>query len=344
MKFLSIILFIFSIHSTVFATEMVILKGYTHSIKKAIITPEVSGKIIEINYDIGDITGEKPLIEIDNTFIDLDINHINLQLDKIKTQISKIDSRISYLKQELDRKNSLYLVEKAAEKLAPCINCLKKKSNHNNSLYFKEESLEKANSRVSYLKKELNSKDSLHLEEESSEVVYNAAQQEYDQVLLEKESLILEDKSLQIQQEQLIEKQKRYSIEVPSGWTVTAKYVEINEVIQPGKAIMQISNFQTIVVPLAVSTVELNNIRNNRYDLNGTVENIHVKSTLKYINPEFNEKTKKTDIEILIDDYKDTKRAGLLYELPLDIPAEDMEYRYNYLTLHIKDKLKFVKE
>ena len=97
------------------AAKEVELRGYTRSIKTATISSEVSGKIMAVNYEIGDRIGDEPLARIDSTFVDFDLESTRIALARIDTQLSKMQSRISYLKKEYQRKEQLFAKGRATE-------------------------------------------------------------------------------------------------------------------------------------------------------------------------------------------------------------------------------------
>lgn len=264
------------------ATTTKTLRGYTRSSKTAVISSEFSGKIIALNYDVGDLIGDKPLITIDTTFINLDIQRNDAAVRKIETEIIKSTSRIAYLTKEFKRKEQL--VKKGR----------------------------------------------------TSEVLFDAAKQELDQAILIEQSLKLEKENLKIIRQQLLEQKKRYRITPPKQWIITDLMVEKGEIIQPGKSIAVINNYQTLVVPLALSSEELSGLEQQSEAINGTLNGQPITATVRYINPEFNEKTRKTDIELSIAGYKGYKRGGLQLLLPitiqsngLKVPKNAVEFRYN---------------
>ena len=97
------------------AFKEVNLRGYTRSIKTAVISAEVTGKLLELNYDVGDVIGEMPLARIDSTFVDFDIRETDVALARINIRIKQINSRITYLTREFERKQSLFSKGRATE-------------------------------------------------------------------------------------------------------------------------------------------------------------------------------------------------------------------------------------
>ncbi len=90
------------------AFKEVKLQGYTRSIKTAVLSAEVTGKLLHLNYDVGDVIGKKKLAQIDPTFVNFQIKATRVALARIKIQSKKIVSRIKYLTREFQRKETLF--------------------------------------------------------------------------------------------------------------------------------------------------------------------------------------------------------------------------------------------
>lgn len=84
------------------------LRGYTRSIRTAVLSAEVTGKLLQLNYDVGDVLEKKKLAQIDTTFVAFQIATTRVSLARIKIQSEKIISRIQYLTRELKRKEKLF--------------------------------------------------------------------------------------------------------------------------------------------------------------------------------------------------------------------------------------------
>ncbi|MBF0203783.1 MAG: HlyD family efflux transporter periplasmic adaptor subunit [Desulfamplus sp.] len=324
------------------ALKEVELRGYTRSIRSATISSEVSGRVVKVNYEIGDsLNAElensnasssksnlnlnpnlKPFAEIDSVFVNFDIQSTRIAIAKIKTQLKQMDSRIAYLKKEFRRKEELFTKGRATE------------------------------------------------------VIRDAASQELEQAILEREAVRQGEQSLGVTLNQLLEKKNRHTIFGLSDWVVTDRKVEAGEMIQAGMPLGVIQDFRQLVVPLAVSNEELEAIRGKGETFEAILENQRVMASIYYVNPGFNEQTRKTDIKILIksDDqnniesdnknnendnnknYNKTKksdnkinsfeqRGGLIFVLPvsvrskgLRVPAEAIQNRYENPKVYVKGK------
>ena len=97
------------------AKKEIVLSGYTRSIRDATLSCEVSGRIINIHYELGDTIIDKPFIEIDPTFIDFQIAGLRQSLNKLKISSRQSRSRVAYLEKEFGRIEVLFKNESTPE-------------------------------------------------------------------------------------------------------------------------------------------------------------------------------------------------------------------------------------
>lgn len=250
------------------AQKEVVLNGYTRSDTAITVAAEVSGKVIRVNYDVGDTIEEKPFFEIDPTFIDFQIRNTRQSIKKLAAAKKKNESRTAYLKKEYDR-------------------------------FYQ-----------------------LHKGDRATEVKLDSAKEEWDQSILEQDTLDAERAALEITLAELLERKKRHNIHAPVGWVVVEKMVEAGEVITPNNPLAKVADFRKLTVPLSVSGEELAAIRSLSKVFEAELEGEPVKAKLKWVNPEFDEKTRKLMAELLLVDYEGERRGGLRFRLPLQIEAE----------------------
>ena len=250
------------------ARKEITLTGYTRSNASAAISSEVSGKVLKVNYDVGDVVMEKPFLEIDPTFINFQIESTRQSLKKIKAAHKKNESRIAYLEKEFKRI------------------------------------------------------DRLHKGDRATEVKRDAAQEAVEQARLERNTLRAEKEVLKIALKELQERKKRHMVYAPKGWIIIEKTVEPGEIISPGIPLAKAGNFQNLVIPLSVSGKELDAIQALPKEFDAKLEGKQVKARLNWVNPEFDEKTRKLSIELLLVNYNDKKRGGLSFSMPLEIKTE----------------------
>jgi RND family efflux transporter MFP subunit len=252
------------------AKKEIALSGYTRSIKDATLSSEVSGRILTINYDVGDAVEDKPFIEIDSTFIDFQIAGVRQSLGKMKISSQQSRSRVAYLQKEFKRIEEL----------------------------FKNES--------------------------TPEVKRDAAAEELTQARLAHDAIEQEYAVLEISLKELQEKKKRHTIFAPKGWMVVAKMAEVGEVIGPQTPLARVADYRDMVVPLSVSGEELAAIRDLGREFDALLEDKQVRVRLNWVNPEFDEGTRKLGIELLIDRYQGNHRGGLRFSLPILLKSQGL--------------------
>jgi multidrug efflux pump subunit AcrA (membrane-fusion protein) len=252
------------------AVEEVKLTGYSRSDTELTLSAEVSGKVVEAAYEVGQIVGEDPFCRIDTTFIDLQIEHL---------------------------RNSRHRLEVSAAK---------------------------NRSRVAYLAKEFRRFDRLFQENSTAEAKRDAAAEDLEQAELEGESIAAEQAALDAQIRELAERRKRHELTAPAGWIVVERRVEPGEIVSPGQALARVADYGTLVVPLAVSGKEYAALRTLSAPFSARLEGQVIRASLFRVNPEFNEKTRKLDVELKILDWNGERRGGLQLILPLTIETDGL--------------------
>lgn len=250
------------------AEKEMILTGYTRSAATVTVTSEVSGKVLTVNYDVGQAISQKPFIEIDPTFIDFQIKNTVHSIAKIEVALKRTRSRVAYLRKEFERI------------------------------------------------------DALHKGDRATEVRRDAAAQDLEQARLELDATSQEKAMLSTSLEELKERKNRHNVPVPPGWIVTERQVEAGEVIQAGMPLAEIANYKTLVVPLSVSGEELSAIKSLPKTFDAVLEGKKVKASLNWINPAFDEKTRKLKIELVVKGYGGDGRGGLKFAFSLKVKTQ----------------------
>jgi hypothetical protein len=111
----------------------------------------------------------------------------------------------------------------------------------------------------------------------------------------------------------------------PEGWIIVDKMVEPGEQIARNTPVAKASDYRTLVVPISVSGEELAQMRKAPDKFNASLEQTPVKAKIRWVNPEFDEKTRKLAIELIILDYPGEKIGGLLFSSSFDIPAPGIQ-------------------
>lgn len=249
------------------AEKKITLSGFTRAIRTMTLSSEVSGKIMQIHYRVGEEAGEKPYLEIDPTFIDLQIESNTRQLGRLEANLKQAESRVAFLTKDFARINALYKNDSIPER------------EHDTML------------------------------------------EELNQARLALKAIAQERMSLEISLKDLKERRLRYTVSAPNQWTVVEKIAEEGEIVGPQSPLARLADFRTMVVPLAVSAEELSLIRALPETFDALVDETPVRASLSYANPEFNERTRKHGIEILITDYEGNHRGGLRFSLDLSLPT-----------------------
>ncbi len=207
-----------------------------------------------------------------------------------------------------------------------------------------ENSFQRADEQVRFYEKEFNRMDALYKENSASGIKRDAAEQEMIQSRLQREHASIELEKMKVSLKELLERKKRHQIFAPAGWKMVGRMVEEGELVMKGTPLARAADFRTLVVPLSVSGKELEAILALAPEFNAYLEKEPVKAAMRWINPEFDEKTRKLGIEILITHYPGEKRGGLLFSLPLKIPVPGVQIpkasvirRYENPKVQIKD-------
>ena len=158
----------------------------------------------------------------------------------------------------------------------------------------------------------------------------------------------LQLKSLQIQGDILAERLKRHEVRAPAGWRVISRSVEPGQWVATGEVLAELGNYNTLLVPLALSPPELQALEAmpGPYELKAPYQHRTLKARLERINPAFDPVTRKTKLELAVDSGLAQMRGGVQVELRLIlpdpsgavlVPAEALQSRYQEKWLTKKD-------
>jgi multidrug resistance efflux pump len=268
--FLTLLIFI-SINFTSFAYEImpaekeVQISGFTRADKSMTISAEAAGRVLAINYDMGDAVSGDVFAVIDPTFTEYAIEAVNSSLAKLDTNINQLENRIAYLKKEYERVQELFLSE---------------------------------------------------VETESRR---DAAKQAMDQAEFEMASVEQERVSLLISLAELKEKLKRHYVKVPDGWQITDKLIEKGEMAAVGQPLGKAGDFRSLSVPLFVDNKQLKALKKND-KIKVFIDGAMVDAALAKVNPAFDEKTRKREIELKVD--MKNGFGGMRVDVPLLVETD----------------------
>jgi multidrug efflux pump subunit AcrA (membrane-fusion protein) len=247
------------------AYKEITLTGYTRSKTTQVVSSEVPGRVLRVNYDVGQKIEDRPFIEIDPVFIDFQIESTQRSITKITIALKKGESNLSYLRKEFARLETLYKSDRIAA------------------------------------------------------VKRDAAEESMDQAAFELDAIAVEKALLETKLKELRERKARHRIFAPQGWIVVEKNVEPGEMIASGAPLAKVADYRQLVIPLYVSTEELAAIKALAHPMQARLEETPVMAKIEWINPEFDEKTRKLSLELILIGYEGEKRGGLSFVLPLEI-------------------------
>ena len=120
----------------------------------------------------------------------------------------------------------------------------------------------------------------------------------------------------------LQEKQKRHCIKSPAGWRVIERNVESGQWLDIGTQVAKVGDYSTLLVPLALSVNELQALKKKQNNLTVLLSeyNQELPASIERISPAFDEKSRKIQVDLLLDKKLPVHRGGLRVEVKLDLP------------------------
>jgi RND family efflux transporter MFP subunit len=182
----------------------------------------------------------------------------------------------------------------------------------------------KRRSRVGYLDKEFRRIDKLFRRGSSPESRRDTSKEDVDQARLDLKALGVEIAIAQTRLQELRERKSRHTIYAPAGWIVVAKQVEEGELVTVNTPVARVADFGVLVVPLSVSAQELAAIQQLTPEFDVRLDGKSAKAAINWVNPEFDEKTRKLKIELILRSYPGPKRGGLTCRLALKTATEGL--------------------
>ena len=179
-------------------------------------------------------------------------------------------------------------------------------------------------SRAGYLKKEFDRIDQLLKGNSTAKSKWDSAAENLAQAGLEKEAVAADKAILHTRLAELTERRRRHDIHAPDGWIVVEKRAEAGEIIGANAPLARVADFSDLLVPLSVSGEEYKAIRALPPVFEARLEGKPVTAAVYRINPEFDEKTRKLALELILRDITGEKRGGLAFNLPLVIGADGL--------------------
>ena len=259
------------------ARKRINLIGYTRSRAKQTLASEVSGKVLRVNYDVGQAIGNAPFLEMDPVFIGFQIEQTELTLKKLEVARSRNASQAAYLEKEFRRI------------------------------------------------------DQLHAGNVATQSNWDAAAEALEQARLALQTTEQELKTLAVQLREMKERLRRHRLMAPQGWIVIERRVEPGEIIATGTPLAMVADFTQLVVPLFVSGPEMEAIRRTER-LKVKVAGQPAHANINWVNPEFDERTRKWAVELALIDYQGEAMGGLQVELAIDVAGGGLMVPRNSVT------------
>ena len=174
-------------------------------------------------------------------------------------------------------------------------------------------------SRVAFLKKEFERIRALYQRNSTAGSKRDSAEEDYTQSRLEMDSTTVQIAQTRTSLAEMEERRRRHWIYAPKGWSVTGRHVEVGEVVQVYTPLASVGEYRTLVVPLALSSDEFAALNILNEPLDAFLEGVPVKTTVQRVDPQFDEKTRKINLEVVVHGYGGTHRGGLRLSLPLNV-------------------------
>lgn len=174
---------------------------------------------------------------------------------------------------------------------------------------------ERQASRIAYLEKEGRRLQTLYQKQALSETKLDALLQDLAQARLALRALKNDEQRLQ-------EHLKRHTITAPPGWLVTRRHAEPGAWVVTGTPLAAVGDYQSLLVPFAVSQDEYNLIkeRAKKLSLRLPEQNLTVTAELHKVAPGFDPQTRKLNLELKITGALPEQRGGIRAELGLELP------------------------
>jgi RND family efflux transporter MFP subunit len=174
---------------------------------------------------------------------------------------------------------------------------------------------DKLTSKIAYLEKEVQRFKTLFQKQSAAEAKLDSLIQDLAQAELALRSLGNEERHLQ-------EHLQRHTITAPPGWLVINRYSEPGEWVVAGNPLAEVGDFQTLLIPFAVSQDEYSWIKQRATALSLRLpeRNLTVKAQLHSVSPGFDQQTRKLNLEIKIISDLPEKRGGIRAELTTELP------------------------
>jgi len=179
-------------------------------------------------------------------------------------------------------------------------------------------SIKRLENNIAYQKKEFDRVETLYLSEVETESRRDGARQALDQAEFSLAEMVESKAALEVSLAEANEVLRRLYVKAPAGWMITSKPLEQGELVSAGQPIATAGDFRKLVVPVFADNDQLEYLQKKDY-VELTLDGKAVKAKLNRVNPAFDEKTRKRELEILIDQQG---IGGMFVEIPVMVKGD----------------------
>jgi RND family efflux transporter MFP subunit len=174
---------------------------------------------------------------------------------------------------------------------------------------------EQLKSKIAYLEKEVNRYQVLYDRNSMAEARLDALKEDLSQARLGLRELRTEElKAAEIL--------SRHNIFAPPGWRIISRRSEPEEWVGAGTTLGEVGDYHSLLVPFALGPEEYRYLRetSGKMELRLPDWQLRMPATLARVSPEFDEVTRKINIELEISGKLPEQRGGIRAELALELP------------------------
>ncbi|ABB38359.1 efflux transporter, RND family, MFP subunit [Oleidesulfovibrio alaskensis G20] len=151
----------------------------------------------------------------------------------------------------------------------------------------------------------------------------HAAQSQLDGIVRDLVTARQQLERLRIDEMTLAERLRRHTISAPSGWRVIERSVEPGEWVTQGQKLAVIGDFDTLLVPLALSVREFEALKAmERIELTLPDSGTRISAVVERVSPDFDPATRKINVDLQVTGETGVLRGGIRTELALRMPDE----------------------
>lgn len=126
--------------------------------------------------------------------------------------------------------------------------------------------------------------------------------------------------SKKLLREQQRETLERHCIKSPAGWLVEERYIQAGQWLDVGSPVVKVGDYSKLLVPFALTMNELNSLKKQQNLTVWLAEyDQSVPASIERISPTFDEKSRKIQVDLLLEKDIPAQRGGLRVDLKLKL-------------------------